>query len=273
MTRDPLFFRLFQDLPGCFFQLVGRPGQDARKYELKAVEYKESAVRLDGVFQPLRPGGDPAYLWEAQFYRSDAFYANLWTKVGRFLEHGDPSQDWVAVVIYPTRAAEQKNLRPYRSLLASDQLVRVYLDELPPAPPDRFDLGILELIAARPEAALEKAKAMVPRVWASRRTEQARRLLLQFIETVIVHQFPDWSREEIEKMLKVTDFTQTRVYREAVEEGREEGRKEGRAEGRQEAIEAIALQFLKLGRPVAEIAQATGLTAAAIRKLGKKSEK
>ena len=164
MKRDPLFFRLFKELPSCFFQLVGRSDRDAQRYQLEAIEYKTTAVRLDGVFRPLKPDDDPAYIWEVQFYPSDKVYANLLSKVGRFLEHGDPAQDWTAVVIYPNRAIEQKNLRPYRCLLESDQFVRVYLDELPPAPPDCFDMGILELIAAKPEAALEKARIMVPRL-------------------------------------------------------------------------------------------------------------
>ena len=163
MERDPLFFRLFKELPNCFFQLVGRSSRDAQNYELEAIEYKSTAVRLDGLFRPLAPGAGPAYIWEAQFYQSDKVYANLMTKVGRFLEHGNPEQDWVAVMIYPNRALEQKNLTPYRCLLDSDQLVRIYLDELPPASPEQFELGILELIAAKPDAALDKARAMVPR--------------------------------------------------------------------------------------------------------------
>lgn len=265
MKRDPLFFRLFKELPGCFFQLVGRSQRDAQRYALEAIEYKATSVRLDGVFRPLQPGDDPAYLWEAQFYSSEKVYANLLAKIGRFLEHGNAEQDWVAVVIYPNRELEQKNLRPYRCLLESDQLVRTYLDELPPAPPDQFELGILEFIAAQPETALKKAQAMVPRLRASKQPKQFQRTLLQFIETVIVHQFPNWSREEIETMLQVTDVSQTRVFQEALEQGREEGIEKG--------IESVALRLLKMGRPVAEIAQATDLTPAQIRKLSKKSRK
>jgi predicted transposase/invertase (TIGR01784 family) len=261
MKRDPLFYRLFKELPGCFFHLVGRSELDAQKYELEAIEYKATSVRLDGVFRPLQPGVDPAYLWEAQFYSSDKVYANLMAKIGRFLEHGSPEQDWIAVVIYPNRALEQKNLRPYRCLLDSDQLVRIYLDELPPASSDQFEMGVLELIAAKPDDALAKAKTMVPSIRSSNLPVQLQRMVIQLIETVIVHQFPNWSREEIETMLQVTDFTQTRVYREAVEEGMEKGREE------------VARQLLKIGRPVAEIAKATNLTPAQIRKLSKKSQK
>ena len=227
MKRDPLFYRLFEELPTCFFQLVGRQADDARRYELEAVAYKSTAVRLDGVFRPLDPDAGPAYLWEAQFYRSDKVYANLLTKIGRFLEHGDSGLDWVAVVIYPDRSLEQSNLHPYRCLVQSDQLIRVYLDELPPAAPDQFEMGILELIAAKPEAALEKARAMVPRLRRGNVTKQFQRMMIQFIETVIVHQFPNWSRAEIEKMLQVTDVRQTRVFQEALEEGRQEGLEQG----------------------------------------------
>ena len=76
----------FKELPGCFFQLVGRSQRDAERYALEAIEYKATSVRLDGVFRPLQPGDDPAYLWEAQFYASDKVYANLLSKIGRFLE-------------------------------------------------------------------------------------------------------------------------------------------------------------------------------------------
>ena len=231
MKRDPLFFRLFKELPGCFFQLVGLSERDAERYSLEAIEYKATSVRLDGVFRPLQAGDDPAYLWEAQFYASEKVYANLLSKIGRFLEHGNAEQDWVAVVIYPNRELEQKNLHPYRCLLESDQLVRIYLDELPPAPPDQFEMGILELIAAQPETALKKAQAMVPRLRASKQPRQFQRTLLQFIETVIVHQFPKWSREEIETMLQVTDVSQTRVFQEALEQGAKRGSKRGSKKG------------------------------------------
>jgi predicted transposase/invertase (TIGR01784 family) len=143
--------------------------------------------------------------------------------------------------------------------------VRIYLNELPPVPPDQFEMGILELIAAKPEIAFEKARVMVPRLRQSKLPKVDQRQVLQLIETVIVHQFPKWSREEIAKMLQVTDVTQTRVYQEGVEDGIEKGIEKG--------IETVALRLLKIGRPVAEIAQATGLTSAQIRKLSRKSKK
>jgi predicted transposase/invertase (TIGR01784 family) len=257
MKSDPLFFRLFKELPECFFELAGRAPDVARRYRLEAIEYKQTAVRLDGVFLPLKPETDPVYFWEAQFHKSDKLYANLLSKIGRFLEHGDPHQDWVAAVIYASRSIEQKNLQLYRCLVNSGQLVRIYLDELPPAPPDRFEMGILELIYSKPEAALKKAQEMVPRIRESKLPAQSRQQVIQLVETVIVHQFPDCPYERIEQMLKVTDARQTRVYQ------------QGREEGLEEATVLIALRLLELGHPIAEIAKATKLSAAKIRKVKK----
>ena len=99
MTTDPLLYRLSADLPECFFRLIGRPPDDARGYRMEAIEYKATAVRLDGVFRPTTTTAGPAYLWEAQFQRSETVYANVLAKVGHFLQHDGPGQDWVAVVI------------------------------------------------------------------------------------------------------------------------------------------------------------------------------
>jgi predicted transposase YdaD len=76
MTRDPLFYRFFKDLPGCFFQLIDRPASDAAKYEFKAIEYKETSARVDGVFLARHPDADLAYVLEVQYYPSDTVYAN-----------------------------------------------------------------------------------------------------------------------------------------------------------------------------------------------------
>jgi len=262
MKRDSLFFELFRDLPRGFFEAIGRPEIDPRQYELKAIEYKETAVRLDGVFQPLVAGAGPAYIWEAQWYSSNKVYANLLSKVGRFLEHGNPSQMWIAVVIYPTRSLEQKNLEPYECLLNSNQMVRVYLDELPPAPADRIELGILQMIGAGPEAALRQARTLVPALKSAKYSSGFRRRVIQFVETVILYQFPKLSREEIETMLQVTDVRETRVFQEALQEGREEGR--------EAAILDVANRLLQLGRPIAEVVEATGLTPTKVRSLKKR---
>ena len=60
-------------------------------------------------------------------------------------------------------------------------------------------------------------------------------------------------------MLQVTDVSQTRVFKEALEEGLVKGRQEGIEKGVVKGIAAVALRLLKMGRPIAEIARATDL--------------
>jgi len=64
-------------------------------------------------------------------------------------------------------------------------------------------------------------------------------------------------------MLQVSDVRQTRVFQEALEEGK--------GEGKAETIEKLVMALLEIKRPIEEIAQVTGLTAAQIRKLKKKN--
>lgn len=117
-------------------------------------------------------------------------------------------------------------------------------------------MGILELLTSKPESALKKAQEMVPRLRESKLPKHFQHQVIQLVETVIVHQFPKWTRERIAKMLQVTDARQTRVYQ----------------EGKEEALEAVALRLLEMGHPVAEIAKATTLTPAHIRRLKKERE-
>jgi predicted transposase YdaD len=60
---------------------------------------------------------------------------------------------------------------------------------------------------------------------------------VELVETIIVYKFSYLSREEIETMLGLGELKQTRVYQEALAEGREEGREEGVLEAIAEILE------------------------------------
>jgi predicted transposase YdaD len=89
-----------------------------------------------------------------------------------------------------------------------------------------------------------------------------------------VVQFRKLSRKELEAPLQVSDVRETRVFQEALEEGEEKGHKKGIKEGIEKGIEKgveqVAMRMLQLDRTPAEIAAATGLGVAHIRKLNKK---
>ena len=52
MKIDPLFYHLFQTLPHLLFDLLDRPADHATHYQFTSEELKQTAFRMDGVFQP-----------------------------------------------------------------------------------------------------------------------------------------------------------------------------------------------------------------------------
>jgi predicted transposase/invertase (TIGR01784 family) len=270
VKTDTLFYRFFQELPEVFFVLVGRPATDAAHFRFEAIELKDTAVRIDGVYLPSPPDDrETAFFVEFQNHRSERTYSNLLLKVGLYLEKVNPHQNWRAVVIYPTLAVEQENLHPYRAWLDSDQLTRIYLDELPEPRPEEIGQRIVRLITAKPDAAVGRAQQLIPQVRASPEPAERRAHLIQLIETVVAYKLPHLSRKELEKMLQVDSFRETKIYQEAFEEGKEKGVEEGI----EKSTEQIAMRMLAEKFRVPDIAKVTGLSAAAIKRLQKKSKK
>jgi predicted transposase/invertase (TIGR01784 family) len=132
MRRDSIFFRLFQQSPTLLFELLEQPPENAARYRFDAVAVKETKFEIDGVFLP--PEGEPPgpiFFVEAQFQRDETLYERLWSESSRYFYQNRPRfSDWQAVVIYPTRKMEQRDLHPHRSLLTGEQVHRVYLKEL-----------------------------------------------------------------------------------------------------------------------------------------------
>ena len=73
--------------------------------------------------------------------------------------------------------------------------------------------------------------------------EQAKRELIQLIETILIYKLPNKSREEIEQMLGLSELKQTKVYQEAKQEGK---------------LESVP-RLLQLGLTIEQIAMALEL--------------
>ncbi|PSB59915.1 hypothetical protein C7B61_18370, partial [filamentous cyanobacterium CCP1] len=132
MRRDSIFYALFQQSPSLLFELVEHPPPDAQRYQFDSVAVKEPKFEIDGVFLPPEsetPG--VVYFCEVQFQKDEQLYERLFGESFLyFYRNRSRFSDWQAVVIYPDRATEQNTTHPYRALLASEQVHRVYLNEL-----------------------------------------------------------------------------------------------------------------------------------------------
>lgn len=226
MITDPIFYRLFETSPETFFLLLGMSAESAKamaaRYQYQAIEFKETAHRVDGVFLPKEPGL-PLYFLEVQFYRLASVFADLCVKVYTYLKQHDPGQPFCGVVLFADRGLEPLELAPYQPLMDAGLIRRFYLDEMPELANAPLGFSILYLIRQSEEKAPVTARELVARAKAETGDEASRADLIELIETVILYKLPRLSREEIQTMLQIHDIRESRVYQEAKEEGRQEG--------------------------------------------------
>jgi predicted transposase/invertase (TIGR01784 family) len=185
------------------------------------------------------------------FQDDPEFYHRFIAEIHLFLKLHPNTVDWMAVVLFPKRSIEPSESKLFRNLINSDQVHRIYLEDLS-ASNDSVGLGLMRLIVMKPKNAIAQAQILLSKVQQRAVTDSRLQVIIELIETVIVYKFPKLSREEIEKMLGLSELRQTRVYQEGVEEGEErgilkgrnEGRTEGRTEGRVEEAQSLILRQL-----------------------------
>jgi predicted transposase/invertase (TIGR01784 family) len=223
MRRDSIFFRLFQQFPALLFELLDDPPENADRYRFDSVAVKETKFEIDGVFLPPSRRKGTIYFCEVQFQPDQKLYERLWSESSRyFYQARNRFSDWQAVVIYPRRSMEQKKLYPHRSLLNGGQVHRVYLEDLGDLEALPLGLAAMALTTKTKKAMPGVAKALVNRANQEVTNPEEKRAIMDMVSTIVVHQFTNLSRREVDKMLGIR-LEETRVYREAKEEGREEG--------------------------------------------------
>jgi predicted transposase/invertase (TIGR01784 family) len=272
LKTDSIFYRIFQTAPEVFFELLGQPPDLAQSYVFRSVEVKQLAFRIDGVFLP-QPDAPDQTVWfvEVQFQKDPHFYHRFFAEIFLFFDQYPQTADWRAVVLFAKRSTEPEQTQLFRTLLESNQVQRVYLEDLQDSPTESLGMGLLQLIVARPEVAGTQAQELVAKARSQFQPDAVLQRIVELIETVMVYKFPTLSREEIEQMFSLSELKQTRVYQEALEEGRQEGRQEGEQEGRRN--EALSMVLRQLNRRLGALESSvetlvSGLSLARLEALG-----
>lgn len=254
MRRDSIFYKLFQQSPSLLFDLLATPPANASGYRFDSVAVKEPKFEIDGVFLP--PETENAgiiYFCEVQFQKDERLYERLFAEVFLyFYRNRERYYNWQAVLIYPRRSIEQSETHPYQALLNSEQVHRVYLNELGEIRQLPLGIALMVLTIVEEEQAPEEARYLLTRAQQEVSEPEASRGIINTIATIMVYKFIDLSRPEVEAMLGLR-LKESRVYQEAKEEGRLEGRQEGQLEGRQQ--EAANLVFRQLSRRFGALSQ------------------
>jgi predicted transposase/invertase (TIGR01784 family) len=229
MRTDSLFYRLFQSLPQLLFDLIAQPSVHAEHYHFESVELKQTAFRVDGVFQPPAEQPDwPLFFIEVQFQPDSELYARLFAEVFLYLRQQRPVHPWHAVVIYPTRVVDPGAHPHYQAFLDSGQVTRVYLDEWA-QPRQTLSQQLIGVLLADPPQAISAARTVLTQIGGAAVVDtRLATTIVSLVETILVYKLPTLSREEIQTMLELTDtdLKQTRFYQEVFTEGRQEGRQE-----------------------------------------------
>jgi predicted transposase/invertase (TIGR01784 family) len=158
---------------------------------------------------------------EVQFQKDPHFYHRFFAEIGLFLAQYPKTEDWQAVVLFPNRKVETEQTHLHRAQLNSDQVHRVYLNELKDN--EALGVGLIQLILATPKKAIAQAQMLLSRARSQGQTNPKIEEIIKLIETIVVDKFPQLSREEIERMFGLSELRQTKVYQEALQEGEQKG--------------------------------------------------
>ncbi|MEA5469357.1 Rpn family recombination-promoting nuclease/putative transposase [Spirulina sp. 06S082] len=253
MKTDSIFYQLFQSFPDVVFELINLPSEAANAYQFSSVEVKQTAFRIDGVLLPSTPEL-PIYFVEVQFQPDAQFYTRFFTEIFLYLSKTELANNWRGVIIYPRRSVDTGSTERYKELLNSRRVSRIYLNEL--AENTSIGLSLLQLIIADETEAIPQGRELIERANLEFENARQQQNVLKLIETILVYKLPRSRREEIEAMFSLSDLRETRVYQDALEEGRAEGRAEGQILAKLELVPFL----VSLGVSPEEIAQRLDLT-------------
>ncbi|MBF2008538.1 MAG: Rpn family recombination-promoting nuclease/putative transposase [Chlorogloeopsis fritschii C42_A2020_084] len=218
MRRDSIFYKLFQQSPTLLFELLENPPANASEYKFDSVAVKEPKFEIDGVFlPPENADAGVVYFCEVQFQKDEKLYERVFAESSLyFYRNRDRFSDWQVVIIYPSRSVEQSDTHPHRGLLNSNQVHRVYLDELGDIRSLPVWVALMVLTTIDESQAPQEARYLLERS-AVEQPETTSRAIIELVTTIMVYKFEQLSRTEVEKMLGIT-LKETRVYREIKEE-------------------------------------------------------
>ena len=258
MKTDHIFYRIFKELPDTFFELWGESPEMANDYRFDAVELKQTAFRIDGVFLPL-DAENPIYFGEVQFQKDPSIYIRFFSKIFTYIRENNPSLRWRAMIIFRSRSIEPtvRQRESVQPLLDSPLVKRIYLNELTANENSSLWVQIIRLIVARKRQFLEEITELIDRVKKQFTHEPTRLELLNLLEAIILAKLPKMSRQELEVMFGVEDLRKTRFAQELIAEGEEIGKIKAQLE--------IIPPLLAKGFSVNEIAEIIDLSVVRVR--------
>ena len=118
------------------------------------------------------------------------------------------------MVIFPRRSIEPPDFRLFRNLINSDQVHRIYLEDLKAPSGGTTGVDLMRLVVAKKKDAVSQAKDLLSKTRQRAVADPQLNVIMGLVETVIIYKFPKLGREEIAKMLGLSELKETKVYQE-----------------------------------------------------------
>jgi predicted transposase YdaD len=204
VKRDSIYYQIFKRFPGLLFELVDNPPPQEQNYRFESVEVKETAFRIDGVFLPPEDATSRAIFFaEVQFQKAEsavlgspqveqlsktdeALYHRFFTESLMYLNRNRSQyDDWFCVVIFSSRSLEPRDQKTHRIFLNSDQVQRIYLDELGVTNQQPIGINLMQLTLASDEAMAKQAKQLIERVKLESTDMLPKNEILDIITTIV----------------------------------------------------------------------------------------
>ncbi|MEA5605155.1 Rpn family recombination-promoting nuclease/putative transposase [Nostoc sp. UHCC 0252] len=218
MKTDVIFYELIKELPQIFFELIDKPDTNPDIYTFIAPEVKQQSFRLDGIFSTIQGfENEPLYFVELQTYKDEEFYERLFGEIFVYFRQYKPANSsWYAIVIYDKRIHETPPHPRYQALV-EQHLRCIYLNELSARTEDSLAIGIAKLFVESPTKATSLAQQLITQARENLTDENLQKKVLAFIQGIVFYKFPNLSVEEIEAMLNLDEFINTRLYQSILE--------------------------------------------------------
>ncbi|MBW4561193.1 MAG: Rpn family recombination-promoting nuclease/putative transposase [Mojavia pulchra JT2-VF2] len=255
MKTDVIFYEFIKELPQLFFELIGKPNTNPNIYTFTAPEIKQQSFRLDGLFSTIEGfENEPLYFVELQTYKDEEFYERLFGEIFVYFRQYKPANsDWYAIVIYDKRIHEIPPHPRYRVLI-EQHLRCIYLNELSVGSEYSLGIGIAKLFIESPTKATSLAQQLINQARENLPDETLQKKVLAFIQAIVFYKFPNLAVEEIEAMLNLDEFRNTRLYESIL------------AKTEQETKLKLVPKCLERGMSIQEIAEFLEVDAETIRK-------
>ncbi len=215
MHSDPIFYELFQAAPQTFFELMQITPPCAYRFE--SITVKTTEKRIDGLLQPVQTG-QPLYFVEVQGYPDEAIYWRVLREVATYFEQNSARRkdEWQAVVIWLDKENDDPEFGKTTIYDDASQQRIISLDLLKAARQlDDTTLAhtMLSPLLAKTEIEVQQKlpqwAATIQRSQVDIETEQR---LLMLLTQIIEQKFKTLSYKELERMLKLTPFEETRSF-------------------------------------------------------------